>query len=128
MSFYEWDHRYMLDVMDAHPGMFSAVGLVDHRSPEVAAAMKRLEDRGVRGFRLHSRGDAQTWVQSKTRAQLSRFAAPEVCLTSPAVRLRSSRRRIGRDDVTSPLAAPSPHDVAIGTGNLKSALLENINA
>ncbi|MFK8113470.1 MAG: amidohydrolase [Rubripirellula sp.] len=62
MSFYNFDNRYMLDVIAKHPGVFSGVGIVDHHDPNVAEKMKQLAAKGVRGFRLHSRGgSASTW-------------------------------------------------------------------
>ncbi|MGI9473208.1 MAG: amidohydrolase family protein [Rubripirellula sp.] len=62
MSFYNFDNRYMLDSIAAHPGVFSGVGIVDHRAPDVSEKMRELADKGVRGFRLHARGDAaKSW-------------------------------------------------------------------
>ena len=62
MSFYEYDHSYMFDVMKAHPGVFSGVALVDHKKPDLVTKMRALADAGMRGIRLHSRGDAGTWA------------------------------------------------------------------
>ena len=63
MSFYNLDNRYMLRVMKDHPGVFSGVGIVDHKAADVADKMKSLASQGVRGFRLHARGDeARGWV------------------------------------------------------------------
>jgi len=64
MSFYGFDNRYMLDSMARHPGVFGGVAIVDHASPGVAARMRELAARGVRGFRLYaSREQAATWEQ-----------------------------------------------------------------
>ncbi|WP_236622373.1 amidohydrolase family protein, partial [Novipirellula maiorica] len=42
MSFYEYDHAYMLDVMRANPGVFSGVALIDHHRPDIVQQMKSL--------------------------------------------------------------------------------------
>lgn len=54
MSFYQFDNRYMLDMMAAHPGKFSGVGIVDHQSSDVATKVKELKKAGVRGLRVYS--------------------------------------------------------------------------
>ena len=36
MSFYNFDNRYMLDMIAAHRGIFSGVGIVDHHAADVA--------------------------------------------------------------------------------------------
>jgi predicted TIM-barrel fold metal-dependent hydrolase len=83
MSFYRYDNRYMLDVMAANPGVFSGVAIVDHRSPDVAARMKELARRGVRGFRIHAKGSAASqWVNDEGMAavwQTAREANLAVC-------------------------------------------------
>lgn len=85
MNFYELDHRYLLAVMRQHPGVFSAVGLVDHQSPAVAAAMNHLAAQGVRGFRLHSLGDAKDWPHSETMATLWKKAAADGLAVCPLI-------------------------------------------
>lgn len=63
MSFYEFDNRYMLDSMAAHPGTFSGVGIVDSRAANVAAKIKDLAAKGVRGLRIHpGQGEAAGWA------------------------------------------------------------------
>lgn len=54
MSFYQYDNRYMLDMMAAHPGVFSGVGIVDHQASDVAAKVRDLRKAGVRGLRVYS--------------------------------------------------------------------------
>ena len=74
MSFYEYDHSYMLEVMRGHPGVFSGVALIDFRRDGVAREVDRLVDLGMRGFRLHSRGDAASWLNAPGMAELWRRA------------------------------------------------------
>lgn len=74
MSFYKWDHRYMLEVMREHPGVFAGVALIDHRADDVVQRMQALADVGMCGFRLHAQGDAATWPQSPTMAKLWKAA------------------------------------------------------
>ena len=65
MSFYGFDNRYMFDCMERHPGVFGGVAIVDHEAADVAPEMRRLADRGVRGFRLYaSRERAEGWKDS----------------------------------------------------------------
>jgi predicted TIM-barrel fold metal-dependent hydrolase len=76
MSFYGFDHRYLFDVMRAHPGTFSAVALIDHRADNVVETAKELVTQGARGFRLHSHGDAKEWVSNPSMQKLWK-AAPD---------------------------------------------------
>ena len=65
MSFYKFDNSYMLDVMAAHPGVFSGVAIVDETKPDVVSDMKSLTSKGVRGFRVRaSRELAGAWKDS----------------------------------------------------------------
>ncbi len=64
MSFYQFDNRYMLDVMAAHPGVFAGVAIVDESLSDVTNAMKFLAKQGVRGFRVYtSRKNAESWAE-----------------------------------------------------------------
>ncbi len=54
MSFYQYDNRYLLDMMAAHPEVFGGVAIIDPDSSGASAAMEELGERGVRGFRLYS--------------------------------------------------------------------------
>lgn len=85
MSFYGLDHSYMLDAMSAHPGVFSAVALIDHQSDSVAKNAKDLVSRGAKGFRIHSHGDAKDWPTSKTMQQLWKTAADEGFAVCPLI-------------------------------------------
>ncbi len=83
MSFYRFDNSYMLDMIAKYPGVFSGVGIVDHRRNDVSCKMKQLAEKGVRGFRIHSHGDdAKNWVDDEGMANLWKAAReqnPAVC-------------------------------------------------
>ncbi len=86
MSFYRFDNRYMLDVMDRHPGVFSGVGIVDHHAPGLAARMNELISRGVRGFRINARGQAASdWVDDEAMATLWRTARESGVAVCPLI-------------------------------------------
>jgi len=62
MSYYKYDNRYMLDMMEQHRGVFSGVAVINEDAPDVCATMKSLAKRGVRGFRIHtSKAQAEAW-------------------------------------------------------------------
>jgi predicted TIM-barrel fold metal-dependent hydrolase len=62
MSFYKYDNRYMLDMMEQHDDVFSGVAIVDENKPDVCATMKKLAKEDVRGFRIYtSRQQAAAW-------------------------------------------------------------------
>ncbi len=68
MSFYKYDNRYMLDMMEKHRGVFSGVAIVDENLPDVCATMKTLARRGVRGFRIYtSRAQAEAWGEGMNK-------------------------------------------------------------
>ena len=65
MIFYGTDNRYMLDAIAGHPGVFRGVAVIDHQRPDACAEMRRLKQRGVRGFRLYTdRKTAESWADS----------------------------------------------------------------
>jgi len=55
MSYYGFDNSYMLDMMDQHTGVFSGIGIIDWNGRHPDEEMRRLADRGVRGFRVYVR-------------------------------------------------------------------------
>lgn len=76
MSFYQFDNRYMLDAMAAHPGVFGGVAVVDENAPRVTATMRQLANARVRGFRLYAdRARAETWADSPGQKAMWSFAA-----------------------------------------------------
>ena len=86
MSFYNFDNRYMLDMIAAHPGVFSGVAIVDHHAADVAQRIKDLASKGVGGFRLHSRGgSAKTWVDDDDMATVWRTAADQGLSVCPLI-------------------------------------------
>jgi predicted TIM-barrel fold metal-dependent hydrolase len=85
MSFYGLDHSYMFEAMRQHPGVFSAVALIDHQSPEVATKARELVNQGARGFRIHSRGDAKNWPASPTMQKLWQAATDEGFAVCPLI-------------------------------------------
>ncbi len=85
MSYYQTDNSYMLDVMRAHPGVFSGVAIVDENAPDVAATMAKLVKQGVRGFRISAgaQKNVAAWIGStgmgtlwKTAAELGASVCP----------------------------------------------------
>lgn len=85
MSYYRYDNSYMLDCMQAYPGVFSGVAILDENAADVRGRMKSLAARGVRGFRIHggSRHEPAAWLDSPGIAEMWRVAADEnlqICL------------------------------------------------
>ncbi|MCG6155592.1 amidohydrolase family protein [Rubinisphaera margarita] len=77
MSFYGYDNSYMLHVMDAHPGRYSGVAVIDPEDKPVAT-MKALKKKGVRGFRIVAgKQDPDQWLKSKGMRAMWRCAADE---------------------------------------------------
>ena len=85
MSFYQYDHTYMREVMDAHPGVFSGVALIDHQADDVSKKMDQLAAMGMRGFRLHSHDDARNWVDNPNMHKLWRKAAQDGLAVCPLI-------------------------------------------
>jgi predicted TIM-barrel fold metal-dependent hydrolase len=76
MNFYGFDNRYMLDCMERHPGVFGGVAVIDHEADGAGDEMRRLADRGVRGFRLYAdAASVASWPDSPAmRAMWARGA------------------------------------------------------
>ncbi len=86
MSFYQYDNSYMLDMIAKYPGVFSGVGIVDHRREDVACKMKQLAEKGVRGFRIHSHGDdAKNWVNDEAMHNLWKAAREQNLAVCPLI-------------------------------------------
>ena len=76
MSFYQFDNRYMLDAIAAHPTTFRGVAVVDENAPRVVETMRQLAAVGVRGFRLYAdRARAEAWADSAGQKAMWSFAA-----------------------------------------------------
>jgi len=88
MSFYQYDNSYMLDAMKAHPGVFGGIAIVDETASGLVSEMKKLQEAGVRGYRLYaSKEKAEAWQKSegirrqwKTAAELDQAIC---CLANP---------------------------------------------
>lgn len=84
MSFYEFDNRYMLDSMRAHPGVFSGIGIVDETKPNLRDTMKALGGEGVRGFRVYAdAAKAARWQETEEMKKMWSHAADHgqaICL------------------------------------------------
>jgi predicted TIM-barrel fold metal-dependent hydrolase len=66
MSFYGFDNRYMLDMMDLHQDVFSGTAVIDPLQKEPDRQMGDLVKRRVRAFRIHPRLSqlpAARWLQ-----------------------------------------------------------------
>lgn len=86
MSYYEYDNRYMTDVIAAYPGVFSGVAVVDHEAPELTRRVKELRDQGVRGFRIYAgQGSAAKWLESDAMDNLWRVATENGIALCPLI-------------------------------------------
>jgi len=85
MSFYELDHRYLSEVMQLHPGRFSGVSLIDWNQNRLQAEVKRHKRMGMRGFRMHSRGDAKSWPTDSNVKNLWHLAADHDLAICPLI-------------------------------------------
>lgn len=52
-SAFGWDNTYVVECLEAHPGRFAGIGLVNPESPTNAADLRSWVTRGVAGFRFH---------------------------------------------------------------------------
>lgn len=76
MNFYTFDNRYMLDVMEQNPGVFSGVAIIDETKSDAVKQMAALKQRGVRGFRLYAdRANVTKWKSSDSMRQMWKAAA-----------------------------------------------------
>lgn len=85
MSFYNFDNSYMLDAIAQHPGVFSGVAIVDHEASRLEEKVNELTARGVRGFRIHARGQQAGWPESAGMARLWRVASIEGLAVCPLI-------------------------------------------
>ena len=80
MSFYQDDHRYMLDAMSRYPETFAGTGLltdVTSADARPSERMVELADQGLRAFRIvgRSRDAGPAWMEHANYAALYRSAA-----------------------------------------------------
>ncbi|MEZ5391592.1 MAG: amidohydrolase family protein [Bryobacterales bacterium] len=80
MSFYQDDHRYMLDMMASHPGIFSGTGLLTDITADGARPadrMRELGDKGLKAFRIGGRSsaDGPGWMEHPNYKELYKVAS-----------------------------------------------------
>lgn len=85
---YGFDHSFLLDSMEAHPGVFGGVALVEENERTVAKAMKSLAGKGIRGFRVRAtRERSAGWPESSAMNRMWKTAADTglflCCLADP---------------------------------------------
>ncbi len=85
MSFYRYDHSYLLESIRAHPGKFSAIGLVDADGHDPVTTIAELASRGVRGFRIAPGTSPQTWLDGPGMAAMWSCAAERRLALCPLV-------------------------------------------
>lgn len=90
MSYYEFDNRYMLDMIKLYPDRFVGTAIVDPLGPDPARAMAELEPKGVRAFRIQPRYSKQPparWLEPEGYQAMFRQAAKSrqvlSCLIDP---------------------------------------------
>jgi predicted TIM-barrel fold metal-dependent hydrolase len=85
VSFYGSDNSYLLDSLNAHPGVFSGIAFVSDKMPDPGAAMAMLVDRGVRGFRIVPGGAPGTWLDAPGMAAMWAFGADREVALCPLI-------------------------------------------
>ncbi len=66
MSYYEFDNRYMIDMIKLYPDRFVGTAIVDPLGADPGKAMRELASRGVHAFRLqpqYSRKPPSQWLE-----------------------------------------------------------------
>lgn len=77
MSYYQFDNRYMLDVIANEPDVYRGVAIVDPYAQPVDS-MKRLAEQGVRGFRIQPNGVApEKWLEDDGMRAMWKCGAEE---------------------------------------------------
>jgi predicted TIM-barrel fold metal-dependent hydrolase len=78
MSFYEFDNRYMLDMIKLYPDRFVGTAIVDPLGADPGSAMRELAGRGVRAVRIQPRFSQQPpdrWLEPAGYARMFATAA-----------------------------------------------------
>lgn len=90
MSFYGFDNRYMLDMIDLHKEVFVGTAVINPLAKDPDRAMVELSKRRVRAFRIHPRLSKQKparWLQPEGYARMFAAAAKHnlamSCLIDP---------------------------------------------
>jgi predicted TIM-barrel fold metal-dependent hydrolase len=91
MSFYEFDNRYMLDMIKQYPERFVGTAIVDPLGDDSGGEMERLHRSGVRAFRIqphYSRQPPGRWLEPPGYKSMFATAAPTgqalSCLIDPS--------------------------------------------
>lgn len=80
----KFDNSYMLAAVKAHPGVFSAVAIVDVDAADLDRTVGELYRQGVRGFRIHARKE-QPWVDWTGMRRLWTIAARRRMVVCPLI-------------------------------------------
>jgi predicted TIM-barrel fold metal-dependent hydrolase len=78
MSYYEFDNRYMLDMIKMYPERFVGTAIVDPLADDPGRTMRELAQRGVRAFRIQPRYSKQPparWLEPAGYAAMFATAA-----------------------------------------------------
>lgn len=78
------DNRYMLETLRAHPGVFSAVAVVDADSDSLEQTVAALHGEGVRGFRITA-SPSRPWAEWEGMHRLWRAAAARRMAMCPLI-------------------------------------------
>jgi len=86
-----FDNSYLLDAVKRHPKRFRVVGMVDDAKPNPGAAMKKLLDQGVTGFRITPfirKTSPEKWLDTLGMQEMWKTAADTrqamSCLINPS--------------------------------------------
>lgn len=86
MSYYGFDNSYMLDTIRDHPGVFSGVAVINENGADPVEKMRRLKEKGVRGFRLRpDRKGSPDWLNSPAMKKMWEFAAGQKLAMCPLI-------------------------------------------
>jgi predicted TIM-barrel fold metal-dependent hydrolase len=78
MSYYEFDNRYMLDMIRLYQNRFVGTGIVDPLAADPGSAMRDLAKQGVRAFRIlprYGKQPPQRWLEPTGYAAMFATAA-----------------------------------------------------
>lgn len=106
MSFFGFDNKYMLECIRKQPKQFKGVAIIDHNAPDVEGTMTRMQEQGVRGFRLYANAqnvaqwdqnpgiDAMFQTAAKTKQAICLLSDPEVIPAIDAMATKYPRTKI----------------------------------
>lgn len=84
--YHGFDNRYITDTIARYPDVFRGVAVVDSRSPNPAAQMQALHEKGITGFRIRPRqsGDTQ-WLREAGMQTMWRCGAERNLAMCPLI-------------------------------------------